>query len=85
MGWTNRCSNPGMSKEFASSHKVHVGSGPIQSPIQRVPRALFPELNRPERKVEHSSQSSVNFKNEWNFISISFICLHGLHRATLAL
>jgi hypothetical protein len=48
--------------------------GPIQSPIQWVPRALSLEEKRPEREADHSSPSSVevNNANVWNDTSTPY-------------
>jgi hypothetical protein len=37
--------------------------GPAQTPVKRVPRALFPGVKRPELEAEHSSPSGTYVKN----------------------
>jgi len=42
-------------------------------------QASFPRVKQLEREVDHSLPSSADI-NEWNFIPISPVCLHGLDR-----
>jgi len=42
---------------------------PDQLPIQRLPRALSPQVKRTGREVEHSPQSSVDVKNAYSCTS----------------
>jgi hypothetical protein len=37
---------------------------PIKPPIQRIPRALSPEIKPPEREANHSHPSSAETKND---------------------
>jgi hypothetical protein len=43
--------------------------GPIQPPIQWVPRALFLGVKRPRREADHSPPSSAEVKNAWSYTS----------------
>jgi hypothetical protein len=52
--------------------------GPTQPPIQWVPRAISPGVNRPERVADHSSPSSAKFKNAWSYTFTSPVRLHGV-------
>jgi hypothetical protein len=43
--------------------------GPTQPLIQRVPRALSPEVQRPGREADHSLPSRAEVKNDWSYTS----------------
>jgi hypothetical protein len=50
--------------------------GPTQSPIQWVLGALSLKVKRPECEADHSSSSSAEVENEWNYASASSKDLH---------
>jgi hypothetical protein len=43
--------------------------GPIQPPIQWVPKALSPGVKRPGREADHSAPSSAEVKKAWSYTS----------------
>jgi hypothetical protein len=43
--------------------------GPIQPPIQRVPRSLFAGLKLSGRETDHSPPSGAEVKNTWGYTS----------------
>jgi hypothetical protein len=43
--------------------------GPIQPPIQCVPRTLSLEVRRPGREADHLPPSSADVKNRWSYTS----------------
>jgi hypothetical protein len=61
---------------FATASRPAVGS--TQPPMQWVPGALSPEVNRQGREADHSSQSSAEVKNAWSSTSTTPIRLHGV-------
>jgi len=44
---------------------------------------VYPGVNRPECDVDHSHSYSGEVKNEWSYISISPVCLHGMDGNTI--
>jgi hypothetical protein len=53
--------------------------GPIQPPIQEVPRALSLRVKRPGREADHSSPyTSAEVKNAWSYTFAPPVCLHGV-------
>jgi hypothetical protein len=56
-------------KDIFFSRIFHLGPGPTTSPIQQVKQIPSPELKTPERVAVHSPPRSVEFKNEWSYIS----------------
>jgi len=71
--WTLRCSNPGK-----ANRPDRFGGPP--SRLFNEYRRSFPRLTRPGREVFHSSPSSYEIKNEWNYTSSPPLCLHGVDR-----
>jgi hypothetical protein len=51
---------------------------PTQSPIQWVPGALTPGVNRPSREAVHSPPSGAEVKNAWGYTYTPPVCLHGM-------
>jgi hypothetical protein len=51
---------------------------PTQLPIQWVPRAPSPRVNRPEREADHSPSSSAKVKNAWRYTTTPPIYLHAV-------
>jgi hypothetical protein len=43
--------------------------GPKQPLIKSVPEALYPRLKWPESEADHSSTSTADVKNAWNYTS----------------
>jgi hypothetical protein len=43
--------------------------GPTQPPIQWVPMALSPRVNRPGREADHSSPASAEVRKMWVYTS----------------
>jgi hypothetical protein len=59
---------------FASASRRTLG--PIQPPIQWVPRALSAGVKRPEREADHLPPSSAEIKNAWSYIcTIQYVFL----------
>ena len=58
--------------------------GYTQPPLQRVPGSL-PRVMRPGPKVDHSTPSSTEVKNEWNYSYIPPIRLNGVYRGHFTL
>jgi hypothetical protein len=61
-----RSSSPG---GFSMSSRPALG--PTQPPIQWVPRALSPEIQRLGREVDHSPPTSAEVKKSWVYTSTS--------------
>jgi hypothetical protein len=51
--------------------------GPIQPPIQWLPRALSLGVKRSGRESDHSPPSTAEVKNAWGYTSTLPIRLHG--------
>jgi hypothetical protein len=62
-------SSPGRDWESSPHHRVQIGSGANQAPIQWVPGALTLGVKRPERVSDHLSASSAEVKNAWSYTS----------------
>ena len=68
-GWTVYGSNPGRgNKYFSSPQRPHQLRSP-PNPLFNGNRGYFSGANRRERKVNHSSPSSAEVKNEWRYTS----------------
>ena len=39
---------------------------------------FFAGVKRPVCEVDHSTSSGADVRNKWSYISLPFICLHGL-------
>ena len=50
------------------------------APIQWLPAAAFPGLERPGCKAGHSPPSSAEVKNEWSYTSAPSVCFHNAYR-----
>jgi hypothetical protein len=50
--------------------------GPIQSPIQWVPGALYLGVKRPGREADHPPLSSAEVMNAWRYTSTPPIRIH---------
>jgi hypothetical protein len=68
-GWTTRGggrnSSPGGGKNFHFSMLSRQALGPIQPPIQWVPRSLSPGVKRSGREADHSPPTSAEVKKTW--------------------
>ena len=62
-------------KDFCLLQKVQTGSGGASSLLFGGCRGSFLELKRSGRKGNHSPPPTAEVKNEWNYTSISPICL----------
>jgi len=52
--------------------------GPIQPPIQGVPRALTPEVKWPGCEADQSLPSTAKVRNAWCYTSTPPTCLHNV-------
>jgi hypothetical protein len=59
---------------------VRTSSEAQPAPIQLLPAAAFPGLERPGCKADHSPPTSAEVKNEWNYTSAPSVCLHNVYR-----
>jgi hypothetical protein len=80
MGRTVRGSNPGRDKIFFSSPKRPDRLWGPPSLLLNWCRSYFSEVKQPERKVNHSTPSSAEVKNEWNYTFTSLTHLYGMDR-----
>jgi hypothetical protein len=72
-------SNPDRSKKFFSS-PVHPGQLWCQPTLKFSGYwGSFPRVTQPGHEVNHSPVSSAKLKNEWSYMSIPHICLHGMY------
>jgi len=55
-----------------------VAPGPTHPPIQWVAGALPLGVKRPEREADHSTPSSADVENAWNYTSTPPVGLHGV-------
>jgi hypothetical protein len=62
-------SSPGRGKFFLYSKTTRLVLGPSQPPIQWVPGALSPGVERPVLEVDHSTPTSAEVKNTWFYTS----------------
>jgi hypothetical protein len=74
----NQISSPGRVKKFLFSTSSILVLGPTQPPVQWVPGALSPRLNRPGREVDQSPTTSAEMKKIWIYTSTSPIHLHSV-------
>jgi hypothetical protein len=72
-GSDGRDSNPDRGKIFLFSVTSRPAPGSAQLIIKRAPRALSPEVKRPEVKADHSPQSSAEVKNGGVILSLPYI------------
>jgi hypothetical protein len=72
-GWTGRLrgrsSSTGRVKNFLFSTSSIPAAGSTQPPIQLVPRALSPGLQRPGHEADHSPPTSAEVKKMWSYTS----------------
>jgi hypothetical protein len=73
-GWKTEGSQfePRQGNKFALLHVIQTGFGLTQAPIQWVPEALSPELNRQGREADHSPPTSAEIKKTWVYNSIFY-------------
>jgi len=71
--WTVWVSVPG--REFSLLQNVQACSGALSFMVIVYCGSLC-RVKRPWPEVDHLSPSSAEVKNEWNYTSISPICLH---------
>jgi hypothetical protein len=62
------------SLSFQTGPEVHPASCRMDTGVS------FRKVKQPVRKADHSTPSTAEVKNEWNYIFIPPICLHGLYR-----
>jgi hypothetical protein len=67
--WTVRGSNFCSDKRFYSSPKRPDMLWGPPSPLRSVYRGSSPGLKRPGRDIDHSSLSSAEVENKWNYTS----------------
>jgi len=77
MVWTTGVRFPTTEMMFYSV-RFQTGSGLIQSPINWVPMALSPEMERPGREADYSPPSNGDVNDAWSYISTPQIRLHGV-------
>jgi hypothetical protein len=62
-GLDSRSSISGRARDFSLLHRVQVGSGPSQPPLQWVAGVLPPRVKRPGREAGYSPSYSAEVKN----------------------
>jgi hypothetical protein len=71
-----RSSSPGRFKNLLFSTSSRQPLGSTQPPIQCVPRALSPGVERPRREADHSPQTSA--EKMWIYTYTPPVGLHGV-------
>jgi hypothetical protein len=85
-GWS---SSPRRVKNFLFSMLSRPAPGPSEPPIQWVPWALSPGVERPGCEADHSPQASAKVKKMWIYTStppntfIAFTLLHNAQRKSV--
>jgi hypothetical protein len=73
-----RSSSPGGGKDFLFSMPFRPALGPTQHPIQWVPGAFSPGVERPGREADHSPSTSGEVKRMWIYTSTPPYPLQGV-------
>jgi hypothetical protein len=68
-GRGGRSLSPGSAKNVLFSRLSRPALGPTQPPIQCIPEALSPRVNRPWREADHSPPNSAEVKKTWIYSS----------------
>jgi len=85
MGWSIWGFNPARGKRFFSSTNCSVQ---LLCPLGLLLKgywSFFLGIKWPECEADHTSPSSAEVRNDWQYISAPAVCLHGMDRDNFTL